>query len=184
MDMLARNWGWIALRGVAGILFGLLVLFNPVIGLALLLVFFGAYALVDGLATAIAAVANRRGEPHWVALLISGLLGILIGIVTFVWPGVTAIALLYLIAAWAAIIGIGEIAAAIRLRKAITGEWLLLLAGVVSVVFGIVLVLSPAAGVLAMALWIGAFAIVLGILRLVLAFRLRGWQKAHPGAAA
>ena len=182
VDMLARNWGWIALRGVAAILFGILVLFNPLISLAVLVLFFGAYALVDGLFTIVAAVANRREEPHWVSLLVSGILAAAIGIATFIWPGITAFALVYLIALWAIVMGIGEIVAAIRLRKAISGEWVLVLTGAVSIGFGVGLALFPGAGALALVVWIGALAVVLGVLRIAFALRLRGWDKEHRRA--
>lgn len=181
LSLLARNWGLIALRGAAGLLFGLFTLFNPAISLAVLVLLFGAYSLVDGAFTSVAAVINRHDEPHWTSFLLSGVLGIVIGVITFLWPAVTALALLFLIAAWAVIMGLGEIFAAIRLRKVITGEWILLLAGVVSVLFGAVLFIFPSGGALAIVLWIGAIAIVLGILRLVLAFRLRRWLREQGG---
>lgn len=180
IQTLARNWGWVALRGVAAVLFGLITLFNPAISLAALVLVFGAYALVYGIFTIIAAVANRRDEPHWVALLISGILGIGIGIITFLMPGITAVALLYVIAAWAIATGIAEIAAAIRLRKEISGEWMLILAGVLSVLFGIVLFLFPGAGALAVVLWIGVYALVFGFLQIALAYRLRRWHRERP----
>lgn len=181
LTVLARNWGWIALRGAAGIAFGLLTLFNPAISLAVLILLFAVYSLADGLFTAIAAVVNRQDEPFWVSFLISGLLGIAIGVVTFLWPGVTAIALVLLIGAWAIVLGVGEIFAAIRLRKLITGEWLLLLTGAISVLFGILVFAFPAGGALAIVLWIGAFAIVIGVLRLALALRLRRWRHGREG---
>lgn len=181
--VLARNWGMIALRGVAAILFGVLVLMNPAGGLAVLVVLVGALALVDGVFAIVAAVANRHGEPHWLALLASGILGIVVGLIAFAWPAVTAIALVYLIAAWAIIAGIGEIAAAIRLRRVITDEWLLLLTGVLSVGFGVGLALFPGAGALALIVWIGALAVVIGALRIVVALRLRGRGREAMGRA-
>jgi uncharacterized membrane protein HdeD (DUF308 family) len=184
MITLSRNWGWIALRGVAGLLFGLLTLMNPLISLATLVLLFGAYALVDGVFTVVAAIANRRGEPHWVALLLGGLLGIATGVITFFWPGITAIALLFLIAAWTIVTGIAGIVVAIKLRKVITGEWLLVLVGVLSVLFGVGLILFPGAGALAVVLWIGAYALVMGVLLVALAFRLRGWNRSHAPATA
>jgi uncharacterized membrane protein HdeD (DUF308 family) len=177
MEVLTRNWGWFALRGVFGVIFGLLTFFNPAISLASLILVFGAYALADGVFTVIAAVMNRRGEPHWVALLIGGLAGIAAGLVTFVMPGVTALVLLYFIAAWAIITGVAEIVTAIRLRKVITGEWLLAFAGVLSLLLGVFLVVRPGAGALAVVLWIGAYALVFGIMMIALALRLRSWGK-------
>lgn len=182
VDVLARNWGWIALRGAAAVLFGLLTLFNPAISLAALVLFFGAYAFVDGLFTSIAAVANRRDPRRWMELLISGLVGIAIGVVTLFWPGVTALVLLYLIAAWALVIGVGAIFTAIRLRKVIRSEWLLALAGAISVVFGLLLISFPIAGALAATVWIGIYALALGITLIALAFRLRsGYRSGYGG---
>ncbi len=183
--LLARNWGWVALRGVAALLFGLLTLWYPGMSLAVLIFLFGAYALVDGVFTAISAVANRRGEQHWVALLIGGIAGIIIGVLTFLAPGVTATVLLFFIAAWAIVTGIAQIVAASRLRKLIRGEWLLALAGALSLVLGVLLISRPVAGALAVVLWIGAYAVVLGVITIVLAFRLRAWGRGHDvGAVA
>jgi uncharacterized membrane protein HdeD (DUF308 family) len=179
LDLLARNWGLVALRGVASLVFGLLTLFYPALSLTVLVLFFGAYALVNGAFVIAAAVANRRGQPRWMALLVSGVLGILVGALTIWMPGVTALVLLYLIAAWAILTGVAEIAAGIRLRKVMTGEWLLILGGVLSVAFGLALVVFPGAGALAIALWIGAYATVLGILLIALGFRLRSWNRAR-----
>jgi uncharacterized membrane protein HdeD (DUF308 family) len=179
VDVLARNWWLVALRGVAALVFGLLTLFNPAVTLAALILLFGAYALADGVFTVIAALASHRGEPRWVALLVGGILSIVLGVLTFLMPGVTAVVLLYFIAAWAIVTGVSEIATAIRLRKVITGEWLLVLAGVLSVAFGLALVLYPAAGALAVTLWIGAYATALGVVLLALAFRLRSWGRTH-----
>lgn len=179
IDVLARNWWMLALRGLAALVFGLLTLFYPGITLAVLLLLFGAYALVYGLFTIVAALANRRGQPYWLGLLVGGVVSVLIGVLTFMRPGVTGLALLYLIAAWAIVIGVSEIVAGIRLRKVITGEWLLVLSGVLSVVFGLALLVFPGAGALAVTLWIGAYATVLGILLIALAFRLRGWQRSR-----
>ena len=183
VEALARNWWIVGLRGLAALIFGLLTILNPAISLAVLVLLFGAYALVDGVFGIVAAITNRRDERRWVALLISGILGALIGILTFLMPGVTALVLLYLIASWAIIKGVIEIVAAIRLRKVITGEFWFILAGVLSVLFGIVLFLFPGAGALAVVLWIGVFAIVFGVLLIAFAFRLRGWNKELEGKA-
>lgn len=183
MDILARNWGWIALRGVVALVFGLLTLFDPAISLAALILVFGAYALADGVFTVIAAIANRRGEPHWATLLISGVAGIGAGLITFFMPHLTALVLLYFIAAWAFITGLAGIMAAIRLRKVITGEWLLALAGVLSMLFGLLLVARPGVGALAVVLWIGAYATILGVMLIALAFRLRRWSRASGAGA-
>jgi uncharacterized membrane protein HdeD (DUF308 family) len=179
VDVLARNWGWVVLRGAVALLFGLLTLSRPGITLAALILFFGAYALADGVFTVVSAIANRHGQPHWVALLFGGLCGIAAGVITFAMPHLTAIVLLYFIAFWAILSGASEIAAAFRLRKVISNEWLLGLVGLLSVVFGIFLIAAPGRGALAVTMWIGFYATVLGIMLLILGFRLRSWDKQH-----
>ena len=176
IEALSRNWGWVALRGVVAILFGILTLNRPGISLASLVLLFGAYSLVDGSFMVVSAIANRKGAPRWVTMLFGGVLGIITGIVTFMWPGITAMALLAIIAAWALLTGITEIVVAIRLRKEISGEWALILAGVLAVAFGLFLIMRPLAGALAALFVIGIYAVVSGILHVVLGFRLRSWN--------
>src|SRR4051812_14208523 len=173
VDSLSRNWWAVSLRGLAGILFGIITFFAPAISLAALVLLFGAYALVDGVLAIVSAV-RRRGADRWWLLLLEGLVGIAAGVLTFLWPAITAIALLYVIAAWALVTGAFEIAAAIRLRKAITGEWLLALSGIFSIALGVLLVLFPGPGALAVTIWIGAYAFVFGALLFALGLRLRG----------
>jgi uncharacterized membrane protein HdeD (DUF308 family) len=153
------------------VLFGLLTFFLPGITLVTLILLFGAYALADGVFNVVAFF--RVASHHW-ALLIEGLIGIIAGILTFVWPAITALALLYVIAFWAIFTGVFEIIAGIRLRKVITNEWLLLLMGTLSFLFGLSILIAPGVGVLAIVIWIGAYALVFGIFLLALAFRLRG----------
>ena len=172
------------MRGVAALIFGLLTLMNPAITLAVLVLFFGAYALVDGIFAVVTAIANRRGEPHWVGLLIAGLAGIVIGVCTFLAPGITATLLLFFIAAWAIIVGVAELTAAFRLRKIVTGEWMLVLAGILAVALGLLLLTRPAVGALAVVLWIGAYALVSGLLLIGLAFRLRSLGRLHDPTLA
>ncbi|HEV7366685.1 MAG TPA: HdeD family acid-resistance protein [Gemmatimonadales bacterium] len=173
VDSLSRNWWAVSLRGLAGILFGIITFFAPGISLAALVLLFGAYALVDGVLAIVSAV-RRRGADRWWLLLLEGLVGIAAGVLTFLWPGITALALLYVIAAWALVTGAFEIAAAIRLRKAISGEWLLALSGIFSIALGVLLVLFPGPGALAVTIWIGAYAFVFGALLFALGLRLRG----------
>jgi uncharacterized membrane protein HdeD (DUF308 family) len=175
--ILSRNWWALALRGVAAIVFGVLTFVLPGVTLAVLVFMFGAYALVDGIFNLIAATRGREDERPWWGLVIEGLISIAAGIVTFMWPGLTALVLLYVIGAWAVITGILEIVAAIRLRKLITGEVWLALGGVLSLAFGVLLFLFPAAAALALVLWTGAYAVVFGALLLGLAFRLRRTQR-------
>lgn len=177
MEGLLRNWGWVVLRGVAAIVFGALTLAYPGLTLQVLVLLFGAFALVDGSFMLVSAIANRRGLPRWGVLAIGGLLGIAIGLVTLFIPAITAVALLGFIATWAVLMGIAEIAAAIRLRKEITGEWLLVVTGVLAVAFGGFIIARPALGALAIVLWIGAYALVSGGLLVALGLRLRSWGR-------
>ena len=181
MEVLSRNWGWVVLRGVVAILFGVLTLFQPGITLAALVLLFGAYAVTDGVATMFWAVMNRRAEPHWVSLIVGGVLGIAAGIVTFLWPAMTTVALLFVIATWAIVMGVATIATAIRLRKVLVGEWRLAVSGLLSVALGVVLFAAPAAGALAMVLWIGGYAVASGLLLIALGFQLLGWRRTHAG---
>ncbi len=187
-DALARNWWALALRGLLAILFGVAVFVWPGISLAVLVLLFGAYAFVDGLFALIAGIRQHGtvGNERWWMLIIEGVAGVVAGVLTFIWPGITALVLLFLIAAWAIVTGFFEIVAAIRLRQEISNEWLLALAGIASVVFGVLVFLQPGAGALAILWLIGAYAIVFGILMLVLAFRLRSWSarvdRNVPGA--
>lgn len=174
IETLARNWWAIALRGAAALIFGILALVWPSITVLVLVTLFGAYALVDGafaLATAIFGRDRSGASRAWLA--VEGLAGIIIGILTFVWPGVTTLVLLWLIAGWAVVTGVLEVVAAIRLRRELRGEWMLILSGLLSVLFGILLMVWPAAGALAVTVLIGAYAIVFGVVLLALSLRLR-----------
>jgi uncharacterized membrane protein HdeD (DUF308 family) len=187
VDTLMRNWWVVLLRGLAGIFFGIATFFAPAISLAALVLLFGAYALVDGVLTLISALRNRATNERWWVLLLEGLTGVIAGVLTFIWPGITALALLYLIAAWALVTGALEIAAAIRLRKVIDHEWLLVLSGIASIVLGVLLAMFPGPGALALVLWIGAYALVFGVLLVALGFKLRSWGgrsgRLHPAHA-
>jgi uncharacterized membrane protein HdeD (DUF308 family) len=172
-DRIGRHWGWVALRGVVAILFGLMAMFMPAITLSALVLVWGAFALADGVLALVAGVRIRDGgKPLW-ALIVVGLLGIAAGIDTFLWPGLTALILLYIIAIWALVSGVFQIIAAIRFRKEIRNEWLLGLSGLVSVLFGGMLIMQPGAGALALVWVIGIYAVFFGILLLVFSFRLR-----------
>jgi uncharacterized membrane protein HdeD (DUF308 family) len=180
MEVLSRNWGWVVLRGVVAIVFGVLAVIQPGITLATLVLLFGAYAITDGVAMIVSAIANRRDEPHWVSLIVGGVLGIAAGIVTFMWPAMTTVALLFVIATWAIVMGVATIAAAIRMRKVLVGEWRLVVSGLLSVALGVVLLAAPAAGALAMVLWIGGCAVASGALLIALGFQLRTLGRTHP----
>ena len=180
LPVLSRNWWLVALRGLAAIVFGVLAFVWPAITLWALVLLFGAYMLVDGIFAIVAAVRAAGREARWWLLLIEGVLGVLAGLVAAFWPGLTALALLYFIAAWAIVSGILEIAGAIRLRREIEGEWALGLSGALSLLFGVLLVVIPApAGLLSLVGLLGAYARAFGVLLLVLAFRLRGTSEMH-----
>jgi uncharacterized membrane protein HdeD (DUF308 family) len=169
------HWWALAIRGGIAIIFGLAALLRPDIALQALILLFGAYALVDGIFAIVGVFGGTRGgTPRWL-LLIEGIAGILAGIIAFVLPGLTAIVLLYLIAAWAVVTGIFEIATAIRLRQEIRGEWALIVGGALSILFGVLLaVIGPVAGLLSLIWLIGVYAVAFGILMLITAFQVRG----------
>jgi uncharacterized membrane protein HdeD (DUF308 family) len=171
------NWWALLLRGIASIIFGILAFIWPGVALLSLVFVFGAYAIIDGILSIIAGARSPKGGMWWMLILV-GILGLAAGVVAFVLPGVTAFALVMLIAAWAFITGILEIAAAIQLRRQITGEWLMILGGAASVVFGVLLAINPGAGAMALVWIIGFYAILYGILLTVLGWRLHG--MAHP----
>jgi uncharacterized membrane protein HdeD (DUF308 family) len=169
------HWWALAIRGGIAILFGLAALLRPDIALEALILLFGAYALVDGVFAIVGVFGGTRGgTPRWL-LLIEGIAGVLAGLIAFVLPGLTAVVFLYLIAAWAVITGISEIATAIRLRQEIRGEWALIIGGALSVLFGVILaVIGPVAGLLSLIWLIGIYAVAFGILVLITAFQVRG----------
>jgi uncharacterized membrane protein HdeD (DUF308 family) len=159
-ETLARNWWAVGLRGLFALLSGIIVFFWPGISLLALVFLFGFYALADGIFAIISAIRGADRHKRWWLFLLEGIAGIAAGIMAFIWPGITALVLLYIIAAWAIVTGIFEIAAAVQLRKEIEGEWLLALGGIASVAGALV--------------WlIGAYATIFGILLMILAFRLR-----------
>jgi uncharacterized membrane protein HdeD (DUF308 family) len=172
-EYLGRNWGWIVLRGATAVLFGFLALARPGITLAALVFMWGTYAIADGVLAMVAAWKIRdNGRPLW-SLFVVGALGIAAGVVTYRSPGLTALVLLMVIASWAIGVGVLQVVAAIRLRKEIEGEWALGLSGLLSVAFGILALLHPGAGALAVLWIIGGYAIAFGVLLFVLGFRLR-----------
>lgn len=178
-NLLAMNWWALALRGLISILFGIITFAMPGLTLTWLTLLFGAYVLFDGILNLVGAYRGRQGN-HWWALLMEGIIGVLAGIATFLWPQVTLVFLLYLAAGWAIVTGVLELMAAARLRRHIKGEWLLVLTGIASILFGIAILIAPLSGALVIAWWIGGYALVFGILMLALSFRLRGWARTLP----
>ena len=173
--ILAHNWWMLLLRGVLAFVFGLLCFAYPDVTLRLLAVVFGSYMLIDGVLAIAAAITRGKTQPRWWSTLIEGIVGSVIGVLIVSWPGITPLGLLYLIATWAILTGIFKIGAAIRLRRYIIGEWLLLLSGVGSVVCGVLLFFMHGSGALAVLFWIGAYAVTIGLFLVVVALRLRRW---------
>ncbi|WP_288132077.1 HdeD family acid-resistance protein [Microbulbifer sp.] len=179
LRLMADNW-WVALlRGLFAVLFGVLTFVWPGITLLSLIILFGAYTLVDGVVAIYGAIQGRgqasKSSLWW--LLFVGITGIAAGILTFFYPQVTGLVLVVFIGAWALVRGIFEIIGAVRLRKEIDHEWLLICAGVLSVIFGLVLLMKPGAGALALLWLIGGYAILFGLILVWLAFRLRRLKK-------
>ena len=170
--IMVGNWWALALRGVVAILFALIAFFLPGVTAAALILLFGAYALVDGVFALIAGLRLARQHGRSAPLLLEGVLNVLVGVVIFIWPEPALVAIVYLIAIWAVITGIVLIAAGIALIRH-SGEWLLVLCGVISVLLGIILFVQPGAGVVALSWWLGFYALLFGIVLLTTAFRIR-----------
>lgn len=180
VELMTGRWWVFAVRGVAAVVFGLLALFWPGITLLALVILVGAYLIVDGAFLGYHAFAKVGGpQPRWL-LIFQGALSLLLGLIIFITPGTSAIALVILFGCWAVVTGAVQIATAIRLRKEIPNEWLLLLSGALSVLVGIALVILPQAGALALVWLIGIYAILLGIALIAASLRLR----AHKGDSA
>jgi uncharacterized membrane protein HdeD (DUF308 family) len=173
LHALAKSWWLLLLRGIAGIVFGILAFAWPGLTLVTLVLFYGAYAFVDGVLALVAAFSGgAKPVPTW-WLIVVGLAGIAAGILTFMWPGVTAIVLIFFIGGWAIAHGVFEIVGAIRLRKEIDNEWWLILAGALSVIFGLLVIAAPGVGALTFIWVIGAYSILFGIMLVGLSLRLR-----------
>jgi uncharacterized membrane protein HdeD (DUF308 family) len=172
LDALAKNWWVLLIRGVAAIVFGVLAWIWPGVTLKVVILLFGIYAISDGIAAAWFAFA-APGRTLW-GLLVVGIMSIIAGVGAILWPGLTAVMMLSVIAAWAIVRGVFEIIAAIQLRAHIENEWAQALEGLISIVFGVMLFAWPGAGLLSLMWLVGCFAIGLGIVEIMLAFRLKG----------
>lgn len=175
-----RGWWILTLRGALAILIGLSALAWPGFTLETLVLVFGAYALFDGIFALTSAVTMRHQQERWGSLLMEGLIGIAAGAATFLWPGVTTLVMVYMIGAWAVVTGVLEIVAALRLRRIIEGEFLLVVAGALSILFGGMILLWPAAGVLALMWLLGTYAILFGVLMISLSLRVRTLHTPRP----
>ena len=181
LGLVARDWWVFAIRGIAAIVFGILAFIWPETTLTVLVFLFGAYVLVDGVGLLVAlARGDAVARRHAWAVGIMGVLGIVAGIVTFAWPGLTALSLLYIVAFWAIAMGTFQVVAAVALRRELDGEFWMALGGIVSIVFGAFLVASPGAGLLSLVWLVGIWSLVFGVSSLGLAHRLHGINSALP----
>ncbi|MDQ7775853.1 HdeD family acid-resistance protein [Paracoccus aminovorans] len=182
MDNLVRimseNWWVLLLRGIAAVVFGLIALAMPGLTLFVLLITFGVYAVFDGILAIVTGFRRKGQDEQWWAWALDGLLSVLIGLMALFWPAATAVVFVLWMAAWAIVAGIFRIIAAIRLRREIEGEWALGLSGLLLALWGILLVLLPAAGLLGLAWMIGTLAVLIGVVLIVLAFRLKRLKTA------
>jgi len=173
IEALKRHWWIPVIRGIAAIVFGIIAFVYPGLTIATLVLFFGAWVLIDGIFRIVGAIGHRASDSDWGWQLVIGLLGIVVGLLTFHAPQITALALVIYIAAWALMIGASEIAAAVKLRREIKGEWFLILMGLASIVFAVLLLWNPVAGAAAVIWLIAWYAVVLGVLAIFFGFRLR-----------
>ena len=178
---LARNWWAVALRGVAGIIFGLIAILAPAAAMVSLALLFGAYLLIDGVFALVAAARAAGHHERWGMLLAEGVLNLIMGGIVFVFPAGAILAFVFVTAAWALITGGLMLASASNLHVS-HGRWWLALGGIVSLIWGVLLVVAPLAGALVLTWWLGVYAILFGISMLVLGFQLRGRHRGAYGA--
>jgi uncharacterized membrane protein HdeD (DUF308 family) len=180
IETLKRHWWVPVIRGIAAIVFGVIAFVYPGLTIATLVLFFGAWVLIDGIFRIVGAIGHRASDPDWGWQLVIGILGIVVGLLTFHAPQITALALVIYIAAWALMIGASEIAIAVKMRREIKGEWFLILMGLASIVFAVLLLWNPIAGAAAVIWLIAWYAVVIGILAIFFGFRLRSLRTLAP----
>ncbi len=176
-NSLAKSWWSLVIRGVVAILLGLVTFLWPGITLGALVLLFGAYALIDGIVAIAGAWRAASAHERWFPLIFEGIFGIVAAVIAVVWPAITLLALVLIIAAWSLATGGFEIVAAVRLRRYLNHEWLLALSGAASLLFGVMLIIFPLAGALVLAIWFGAYCLVFGALLVALGIRLRGVSR-------
>src|SRR5206468_6917637 len=180
IETLKRHWWVPVIRGIFAIVFGIIAFVYPGLTIATLVLFFGAWVLIDGIFRIVGAIGHRASDPDWGWQLVIGILGIVVGLLTFHAPQITALALVIYIAAWALMIGASEIAIAVKMRREIKGEWFLILMGLASIVFAVLLLWNPIAGAAALIWLIAWYAVVLGILGMFFGLRLRSLRTSAP----
>jgi uncharacterized membrane protein HdeD (DUF308 family) len=181
-SLLAQNWWAVALRGVFAIIFALIALFSPGATILSLVLFFSAYMLVDGVFGIVSGIRAASNHQRWGLLILEGILNILVGIIAFIMPGLTVLFFVTLVAVWSLITGVLMIVAAFKLNPEYGRGWLIF-SGIVSVLFGIALLIAPLIGAVVLTWWLGAYALVFGIGLLVLAFKLRRWKDGSTNSA-
>jgi uncharacterized membrane protein HdeD (DUF308 family) len=178
-------WWMLLVRGILTALFGVIALVSPGIALLALVLVFGVYAILDGVAAIVLGIRSRTGESHWGWQIVQGVVSVLAGIVALAWPGITTLALLFVVAFWAIVLGVAEVVQSFAARRDGSNTWgWALAAGVVNVIFGIVLLVWPVGGILALVWLVGIFTLVAGIATVVWAFRARSVAHEVPGGAA
>ena len=180
IETLKRHWWVPVIRGIFAIVFGIIAFVYPGLTIATLVLFFGAWVLIDGIFRIVGAIGHRASDPDWGWQLVIGILGIVVGLLTFHAPQITALALVIYIAAWALMIGASEIAIAVKMRREIKGEWFLILTGLASIVFAVLLLWNPIAGAAAVIWLVAWYAVVIGILAIFFGFRLRSLRTLAP----
>jgi uncharacterized membrane protein HdeD (DUF308 family) len=175
-------WWLVLLRGIFMVLFGIIALVSPGIALLTLVWVFGVYAVLDGIA-AVALGIRTRGEAHWVWTIVQGVVSVLAGVIALFWPGITALALLFVVAFWAITMGIGEIGGAFTARRLGSDAWgWTLVAGILNVVFGVLLLIWPSTGIQTLVWLVGVFTLAGGIALTILAFRVRSAARSTASA--
>ncbi|MBM6579642.1 HdeD family acid-resistance protein [Microvirga sp. BT689] len=181
-SLLAQNWWAVALRGVFAIIFALIALFSPGATILSLVLFFSAYMLVDGVFGIVSGIRAASNNQRWGLLILEGILNILVGIIAFIMPGLTVLFFVTLMAVWSLITGILMVVAAFKLNPDFGRGWLIF-SGVVSVLFGVALLIAPLVGAVVLTWWLGAYALIFGIGLLVLAFKLKGRKDSSTDSA-
>lgn len=184
LQVMSRNWWMVLIRGIAAVLFGIAILFTwPGLVVQTMVLVFAVYAFVDGIFAVINAI-QHRSTPRWWVMLLEGAIGILAGIGAFLFPGGVVLTLLYIVAFWAVFTGFAQVVTAIQVRKEIDNEWMLIIGGIASIIFGFLIVLYPGAAILTILNILGILAIIWGVMLVILAFRLRGMGGSTGSAAS
>ncbi len=178
--VLQSNWWALLLRGIAAIILAIVTFAIPGITITFLVTLFGIYALIDGVLAILSTIRAVQGHRRWGSFLLEGIVGLLVGIYAIAVPVAAAAAFVTVLAFWALLTGVFEIVAAIRLRRHMKGEWLLILTGVLSILFGVLLLAAPVAGAVILVWYLAGYALIFGILLIALSFRVR---RLPPGSA-